>query len=495
MRIPHPSRVEHTASRRAISPTRPCSIIVALALLIGVTLPQGAHGQSQAAQSGGAESRAAALQVAQAHRVPEADRLLPWAEQIRVRERWLTQRHALLLPMMRRHGVGMWIVVNEEFHDDPVVQYIAPPRPYTGNRDIFVFVDAGADGLRKFAITGYTEENLTRFFDAPSDEPRPPAQALREIYQRFTPTTVALGIRGRRGQTRALGYDAYRFVAETLGPEAEATFMPAGELIEEYLDTRLPEEMPHYTAAVAVTEAIVKRALSNAVITPGRTTVGDVRFALYDMLWGAGVRTWFQPDLRVQRAGTDIATSRGFLAVAPEKTVLLPGDVVHIDFGITYMGFDTDWQKMAYLLKSGETDAPAGLKRAMANSNTLQDALTQRHARPGLTGGAVFNATMAEMRERQIEAMIYSHPIGAQGHGLGSSIDFRSPLRSDTLSLNARLRLGSYISVELNTATPIPEWDDKKLFVMFEDDAHLTETGYRFFRPRQEQFYLIKPER
>jgi hypothetical protein len=190
-----------------------------------------------------AEAQVAAA-VRPAHRVAEADLLLPWAEQIRVREGWLRARHEMLLPMMRRHGIGMWVVVNEEFHDDPVVQYIAPPRPYTGNRDLFVFVDAGDEGLKKFAITGYTEETLTRFFDAPSDEPRPPAQALREIYGRYSPRTVGLGIRGRRGQTRALGYDAYRFIAETLGEDAEKTFVSAGELIEEYLDTRMPEEMP-----------------------------------------------------------------------------------------------------------------------------------------------------------------------------------------------------------------------------------------------------------
>lgn len=425
-------------------------------------------------------------------RVPEADALLPWSQQIAVREQWLVQRHAMLLPMMRRHGIGMWIVVNEEFHDDPLVHAIAPPRPYTGNRDFFVFIDAGDQGLKKFAITGYTEENLARFFDAPFTEPRPPAATLRDLYQQYKPATVGLGIRGTRGQTRTLGYDSYRFLAETLGPEAEKTFMSAGELVQEYLDTRLPEEMEHYRTAVTVTEAIVRRALSNAVITPGVTTVGDVRRALFDMLWAAGVRTWFQPDLRVQRATGDIATSRGFLAVAPEGTVIQRGDVVHIDFGISYMGFDTDWQKMAYVLKPGERDVPAGLKQAMANSNTLQDALMQRHARPGMTGGAVFNATMAEMRERGIEAMIYSHPIGNQGHGLGTSIDFRSGLRSDTTAQNSRLRLGSYISIELNTATPIPEWNGKRVFVMFEDDAYLTEQGYRFFRPRQEQFYLIR---
>ena len=70
--------------------------------------------------------------------------------------------------------------------------------------------------------------------------------------------------------------------------------------------------------------------------------------------------------------------------------------------------------------------------------------------------------------------------------------DFRSALRSDTTAQNSRLRPGSYISIELNTATPIPEWGGKKLFVMFEDDAHLTDDGFVFFRPRQEQFYLIR---
>lgn len=425
-------------------------------------------------------------------RVPEADSLLPWSQQIAIREQWLAKRHEMLLPMMRRHGIGMWIVVNEEFHDDPLAQYVAPPRPYTGNRDFFVFVDAGDEGLRKFAITGYTEENLARFFDAPTTEPRPPAATLRELYAKYKPATVGLGIRGTRGQTRSLGYDSYRFIAETLGPDAEKTFVSAGELTQEYLDTRLPEEMEHYRTAVRVTDAIVKRALSNAVITPGRTTVGDVRRALYDMLWAAGVRTWFQPDLRVQRATGEVATSRGFLAVAPERTVIERGDVVHIDFGISYMGFDTDWQKMAYVLKPGETDAPPGIRQAMANANALQDALTQRHARPGRTGGAVFNGTMAEMREKGIEAMIYSHPIGAQGHGLGTSVDFRSGLRSDTTAQNSRLRNGSYMSIELNAATPVPEWGGKKLFVMFEDDAHLTDNGFVFFRPRQEQFYLIR---
>ncbi len=423
--------------------------------------------------------------------ITPTDALLPWSRQITIREGWLTKRHEMILPMMRRHNIGMWIVVNEEFHDDPLSQFVAPPRPYTGNRDIFVFIDGGDKGLKKFAITGYTEENLARFFDAPTTEPRPAGPTLRALYDTWKPKTIGLGIQGRRGQTRSLGHDAYLFISDAVGTDGTAKFVSASDLIEEYLDSRLPDEMEHYRAAVAVTEGIVKRALSPDVITPGRTTVGDVRRYLYDALWAAGVRTWFQPDLRVQRASGDIATSRGFLAVAPEATVIEPGDLVHIDFGISYMRFDTDWQKMAYVLKPGETAPPPGLRAALANTNTLQDAVMLRHARPGLTGGAVFRATMAEMKEKGIEAMVYSHPIGTQGHGMGAGIDFRAANRSDTTALNSRLRLGSYISIELNTATPVAEWGGKKVFVMMEDDAYMTPEGFRFFRPRQEAFYLI----
>jgi Xaa-Pro dipeptidase len=198
--------------------------------------------------------------------------------------------------------------------------------------------------------------------------------------------------------------------------------------------------MEHYRTAVAVTEEIVRRALSREVITPGVTTVGDVRRALYDC---SGRRRSHLVPARPARAARhgEMATSRGFLAVATEGIVIEPGDLVHIDFGITYMGFDTDWQKMAYVLRPGETDAPAGLKQAMRNTNILQDALMLRHARPGRRRRGLL-ATMAEMRERGIEAMIYSHPLGPQGHGLGASIDFRSRCaRIATEELHAARRL------------------------------------------------------
>jgi Xaa-Pro dipeptidase len=427
-----------------------------------------------------------------AQKGPVLPKLLPWSQQIALREQWLEKRHTMILPMMRQHHIDMWIVVNEEFHDDPLTEFIAPPRPYAGNRDIFVFIDAGSAGLRKVAITGFAEESLNRFFEAP-DEPRPADKVLPELYDKYRPNKIALSFGATRGVERSVTYDTYNFLAEKMGSDAALRFVPAAPLIEEYLDTRIPEEFDTYRTMVELTSALTRRALSGEAIKPGKTTVGDVRRWLYDQLWANGVTTWFQPDLRVQRKGKANDTSRGFLAVAPESIVIERGDLVHLDFGITYMGLNTDWQKMAYVLRNREKEPPAGLKRALKRTNELQDALTLRAARPGRLAGEVYNLAMEEMKQKGIEAQIYSHPIGNQGHGLGPGIDFRSAKRPDIGASQAHpLRSGCYTSIELNTQTAIPEWDGQKVYMMEEDDAYLTSEGYKFFEPRQTELYLIK---
>lgn len=418
----------------------------------------------------------------------EEPTLLTWSGQIDARDAWLEKRHEMLLGMMRRHELDWWIVVNEEFHDDPLTPFVAPARPYAGNRDIFLFIDGDEDGLRKIALTGYAEESVGRVFEARLA--RDPGEALRELYEAHAPERIGLGIDGRRGMTRSLTRSSYEVLSEALGPEGAGRFVSAKGLIEEYLDTRIPEEHPHFTDLVHLTEILARRALSSEAITPGRTTVGELRRFLFDELGARGVSTWFQPDFRVQRAGEKGAQSRGFLAVSKESTVVQRGDVLHLDFGISYMGFDSDWQKMAYVLKKGETKAPAGLVEGLANTNVLQDVLMQT-ARPGKPAAEVYRETMAAMKEKGIEAMIYSHPLGNHGHGLGPSIDFRSARRNPGEQVRP-LRPHSWMSIELNTALEIPEWAGQKVYFMQEDPAYLTDDGYRFFRPRQESFYLVR---
>ena len=409
------------------------------------------------------------------------------SRQFALREDWLARKQALLLPMMRKHGISMWIVVNEEFHDDPVTPFIAPPGPQAGGRDLFIFLDTGEGGLRKVALTSYSEEPNTRFFET-SENPKPMKEALSTLVAETQPKTIALSIDGHRGVTRGLTRSSYQFLVESLGPEAEKRFVPAEPLIEEYLDTRLPEEKAPYLQMVKFTESLVKRALSNEVIIPGRTTAGDVRRFLFDQLDAAGVTTWFRPDVRVQRKSVKSDLSRGFLSVAKDAVVIERGDVLHIDFGITYLGLNTDWQKMAYVLRKGEVRAPAGLRAALARTNAVQDAVMQE-SRPGRSSADVYEAAMARMKAAGIEAQIYSHPLGNQGHGLGASIDGRAASRKESPK---PLRKDSWLAMELNSKSAIPEWDNQIVTMMAEDPVWLSDEGWVTFVPRQTELYLIR---
>jgi Xaa-Pro dipeptidase len=427
-----------------------------------------------------------AVQIAPAG---QGNELPSYSRQLAIREGWLQIRHGMLLDMMRRHGVGMWIVVTEEFHPDPLAEYVAPPRPYVGSRDFFVFVDAGEKGLRKVAIPSYAEESVARFFETP-DEPRSIKEVLPELVRAHDPKTIALSIGGTRGQTRSLGHDTYELLAEILGGDTTRRVVSAEPLIEEYLDTRIPEEREVYMTLVRITEELARRALSNEVIAPGRTTAGELRAWLLDQTYARGAAVWFQPDVRLQRQATGARTSRGFLAVSEDDEVIQPGDLVHLDFGITALGLSTDWQKMAYVLRPGERDVPAGVERILANTNALQDAVC-RLSRPGRPAGEVFKAVMAEMETRGIKAMVYSHALGNHGHGVGARIDFRAAKQEESGKPGKTLRAGSYFAIELNTSAPLPEWGGQEVTVMEEDPAWLDDAGWHFFLPRQERLYLI----
>ena len=417
-------------------------------------------------------------------------KLLPVREQQALRESWLKKRlDTMLLPMMRQQKIEMWIVTNEEFHPDPVTAHIAPPLPYQGRRDFFIFADRGGDKLDRLALVRYPEEHLKYFFEVLNPPGREIGPTLRRIVEERNPKTIALNMGGMRGATDGLTHEAYKFLTETLGQNYASRFVSAAPLIVEYMDTRLPEELEHYRTAVAVTEILTQRAFSNEVITPGKTTVGDVRWWFLQQVNNLGLDVWFQPDLRIQRQNQETGKTQQFLSVAEESMVIQRGDVIHIDCGVNYLGLSTDWQKMGYVLRPGEKDVPEGFKKAMANTNRAQDSLFV-HIKPGVKGFEVYDATMADMKREGIEAMIYSHSVGTQGHALGASVDFRRT--SAGTSLEPPFREGSYTAIELNTSTPVPEWGGQKVTIMMEDDAYLTKDGMKWFRPRQTSFYLIR---
>lgn len=430
--------------------------------------------------------------------IPPLPRLLGVREQFAVRMGWLEERHRRLLPMMRAKGISMWIVMNEEFHNDPLTEHVAPPLIYVSRRDAHVFVDGGDRGLLRYSNYWRPTASYAGMFE-PLPAPRSDrgtsnlTLGLRELVTRTRPATIALAIDGPRGQDGGLSKDSYDLIVDAVGPEYASRIVPAAPLIEEYLDTRLPEELEHYRQLVQVTDLLAQRLLSNEVITPGVTTAADVAWWFNDQVarLGVGATQWFEVHTAVQRYDPVTKAMIPYVHPAPDDYVFQAGDVVHLDCGFNYMGLASDWQKVAYILPAGQTTVPAGLEVALHNAMRTRETL-RTVARPGMTGYATAEATVSALAGVAFTPSIYSHPIGTHGHGVGPSINARGAILPAPPERDSPLRPGSYRSIELSATTPVPEWNGGQLIIPFEDDAVLTASGYEWFRPPQTRWYLIR---
>jgi Xaa-Pro aminopeptidase len=233
--------------------------------------------------------------------------------------------------------------------------------------------------------------------------------------------------------------------------------------------------------------SLIARAFSSEVVKPGVTTNTDVVWCLRQQVNDLGLGTWFHPTVRVQRRGmkTDSPISM------TEDVVIQRGDVLHVDFGISAMGLATDTQHMGYVLREGETEPPAGIRKALENANALQDLLLAR-IRPGRSGNEILLETLAAMKAAGLKGSIYTHPIGDHGHGAGPLIglwdrQMEIPGRGDVLVLP-----NTWFSIELSATTPVPEWDGQELWVGQEEDAALVGDKIEWVLRRQTKYHLVK---
>ena len=430
--------------------------------------------------------------------IPALPELLGLRAQYEVRLEWLERKHELLLDLMRAHEVDMWIVVSEGFHPDPVMQYVVPPLRYTRRRDVVVFVDDGSEELRAYSDYWRPNADYVRFV-----QPMPAGRdargiqdtgaGLRALWEHYEPGRVALNMGGRRGQDSGLTHDSYRFLVEALGPGAEARFVSAAPLVEDYFDTRLPEEREHYRDLVRATDVLAQTALSNVVITPGVTRAADIKWffeqAVADL--GVGGVTWFEVHVAVQRFDPEAGRMIFYVHPSPQDLVFQEGDIIHLDCGFDYMGFASDWQKVAYVLREGETTVPAGLVTALRNANLVHEAFASA-PRPGMTGWEATLAIAERLEGVDFRPSLYSHPIGYQGHGVGPSINARDMDLSGPPEWDSVLREGAYRSVEFSATTAIPEYDGGEVTIPMEDDAWLGPDGYEYFVPYQTEWYVIR---
>jgi hypothetical protein len=425
-------------------------------------------------------------------------------EQADRQQQWLNTRLTTVLPdLMRKHGVDMWVVPMREYNEDPVFTSLVSPTTFAARRrTIYVFFDkcaaAAKPCLERIALGGTSQGGLydaVRSTRSVSSGVRGQQAelwgdqqwlVLKDVVEQRKPKVIGINVSRTFAFSDGLSAGELEGMSEALGKQWTSKFKRAEALPLELIATRLPDEEVFFTELTKLVHQLIGRMFSSEVIKPGVTRTSDLVWWWRQQVNDLGLGTWFQPSVDVQRSGVS-AEQLG------DDPVIQRGDVLHCDVGITAMRLSTDTQHDAYVLREGETDAPAGLKKALANSNRFQDILMQE-ARPGRTGNDVLKAVLAKIKSEGITGTMYSHPIGMNGHGAGPLIglwDYQEgvPGRGD-----AKIIPSMWYSSELQTTTPVQEWNGQPVRMAQEEDFFIQADGTtKWAYKRQSELHLVRP--
>ena len=420
-----------------------------------------------------------------------AQQILPERERARVVDEILGERLNVLLPeLMDRTGIDMWVIISREYNEDPVIRTMLPATWLNARRRtiLMFYRDKAKDTLEKLAVARYDfGEHIKGSWN--KEEQPDQWKRLAELIEERDPKKIALNFSEHFNIADGLVRTDWEEFRTYLSPELEKRIVSAEPLAVGWIETRTPREMAIYEQLVEITHGIIAEAFSERVITPGVTTTTDVEWWMRDRVTQLGLETWFHPTVDVQRNNENLQGHLYSFSDRPDKEVILPGDLLHCDFGITYLRLNTDCQELAYVLRPGETEAPEFLQTALQKGNRVQDILTGNF-QTGRTGNQILLSSLEKGKAEGLQPAIYTHPLGSYGHSAGTTIGMWDSQGGVPGDGDYALFPNTVYAIELNSTVPIPQWN-RDIRVMLEEAGFWGEQGFRYVKGRQTELLLI----
>jgi Xaa-Pro aminopeptidase len=417
--------------------------------------------------------------------------VLPLREQAKVIDEILAERLNNLLPaLMEKSGIDMWVIVSREYNEDPVLKTMLPATWLSARRrTILVFYhNTEKKTIEKLAIARYNVgENMKASWDLQKFPNQ--WQALVDIITSRNPKKIGINTSVHHNHADGMDVTDYQEFQKYLPAAFQSKLVSAETLAVNWLETRTGREMEIYPQLVAVTHKIIEEGFSEKVITPGITTTDDVVWWFREKIKSLGYDTWFHPSVSVQRNDPQNFEHLRSFSNRPKDDVIRPGDLLHVDIGITYLRLNTDIQQHAYILKPGETELPKNIRDAFAKANRLQDILTSQF-KLGKSGNAILADALTQAKKENIAATIYTHPLGFHGHAAGPTIGLWDMQGGVPGAGDFPMNYKTCYSIELNAESNLPEWK-KNIRIMLEEDGYFDEQGFRYINGRQREIYLI----
>ena len=394
----------------------------------------------------------------------------------------LRERVNTLLPTaLKAHDIDLWLVFTREESRDPLAVDLAGGNAVA--RMALLFSNT-AQGMRKIAIAASYDvvplEESGIYDEVHSYKSEGIKPLLKRLVETLDPARIAINTSRDMPIADGLTTGMHAYLKEALGEELVKRFVSSEQLVASFRGRRLPVEVQRLREAAIYTDAMIREALTSEVIDPGITTEKDIGMFLKSRTDAIGATIPF--------ISVVAGPSRGH--ADPSNRVIEHGDLIRIDFGITYRGYSTDLQRTAYVLRKQEQRAPDEIQRMW---DTVRLAANRQIAamKPGVTGTAIDGIGRKTLTDAGYQGPPHGtgHPIGFVVHDVGPLICPEWPERYGS-TVYLKMEVGQTFAVEpILYSTYAPAGGE--IHIGLEEDVVITATGATILHPTQDGLILI----
>ncbi len=417
--------------------------------------------------------------------------ILPMRERAEAIDHILSERIATVLPdLMERSGIDLWVIISREYNEDPIIKTFLPSTWQTARRRTILLISNPGNNqpLETLAVARYAVgETFIKAWDKELHGDQ--WDRLSQLIKERDPKNIGINYSDTFALADGVTKTEYNLFMQSLSPKYQKRVVSAENLAVGWLETRSQQEIIIYQQICRIAHEILAAGLTSEVIQPGITTTNDVAWWYRDRIRELKLTTWFHPSVSIQRESSPALDAKASILARHDDNVILPGDLLHVDFGITYLRLNTDTQQHAYVLKPGEQEVPEELNTAMKNGNRLQDILTNEFV-TGRTGNEILANALAKAKDEGIKPSIYTHPIGFHGHAAGPTIGMWDQQGGVPGGGDYTLFPNTAYSIELYAETDISSWG-KPVRIKLEEDAMFDGKDVYYIDGRQKEIFLI----
>ena len=410
------------------------------------------------------------------------------------------EKFELVLPgAMRDNNIDIWVHVVESGRMDPLALDLGGWTEYRSWEPVcyYVFVDHG-DRIERIILGG---EDIDGLYDHQGSY-----RELLSIIEQRDPDVIAVNMSDSYGIANGLSHTEYLRLRDTLGDKYSGRLTSAENLITDFRVRRVQREILAFSDALEIQRQVMEASFKS--IEPDRTTRKDAGWSAADRLLEQGIGPGYHAATLFLPYMPSVQTRKG-----PNSDLLVRGSLIAWDMGIAYLNFATDIKRHGYILDEGETDMPAGLKRAWESGKKIRSIL-KRTLEVGRTAGethetmvaaleaAGFISTPSDDRSSQYRDLMLKL---RDSDKVGFTIDFHTtgntsvsdaalgaqiaPWRSDRAHL--MIQPNHIFAFEFFINAWVPEWG-RRITIGFEENAIVTDYGVEYLSPPEEEIFVIR---